>query len=206
METSHAKPSFPIGPFLDKEELNFENNNFFNKVTSKLPDNIISTVKSVNSQESIKIIKKIKPDFGIVFGTGKISEDVIKLFKDGLINVHRGIAEKYRGLDSDLWSIYHRDFKNIGVTIHRVDNQLDVGDILYQEKLSLDSKMEIYQLRYYTTVIATNLIIKSVNSYLQNKIKYFPQKDKGRYYSFMPLVLKEISLKYFNIYKRKLSI
>ena len=42
-------------------------------------------------------------------------------------------AQYYRGLDSDLWAIYHRDYKNIGVTIHMVDSELDTGEILYQE-------------------------------------------------------------------------
>ena len=66
----------------------------------------------------------MKPDLGVVFGTRKISTKIINLFKFGLINIHRGIVEKYRGLDSEYWALYHRDYKNIGITIHQVSEDL----------------------------------------------------------------------------------
>ena len=51
-------------------------------------------------------------------------------------------------------------------------------------------------IRYYTTVIASELVVKIL------KQNYIIKKDggNGRYYSFMPLDLKKIVEKKFNLY------
>lgn len=199
-ETKHVQAPFPTGPLFEKEEERFEEDNFFHNVSRKLPEDLIREVKTVNSMKSSDWLKQINPDFGIVFGTGKISREVIDLFKDGLVNVHRGISEKYRGLNSDLWAIYHKDYENIGVTIHKVDPLLDTGDIVSQEKMPLKPGMKTHQIRYYTTLIATRLVIESTLDYLSGDIRHVSQKKKGRYYSFMPLELKKIVNEKFNKY------
>jgi len=160
---------------------------------------------NVNSEQAIDYIKGIDPDFGIVFGTRKISNKVIEQFPDGLINVHRGISEEYRGLDSDLWAIYHDDYSNIGVTIHKVEPSLDTGDIVYQDRLPLELHMKIYHLRYYTTLLATKLVISALRDYCSGALQQSPQKKKGRYYSFMPIELKKVVNKKFNRYVETLS-
>jgi len=203
-ETIHYEPSFKVGPIFEREEGHFESNNFFQSVSNNILDSKIIKVDSINSDESIKKLNAIKPDLGIVFGTGKINNKVISIFKDGLINVHRGLAEKYRGLDSDLWAIYHRDYDNIGVTIHMVDSVMDAGNIIFSEKLKISSRMKTHQLRYYTTLMATDLIKSTIIQYLNNNLNHRVQSSKGRYYSFMPKELKKIVNIRFNKYCEKL--
>ena len=127
-----------------------------------------------------------------MFGTRKISKKIIRLFKFGLINIHRGIIEKYRGLDSEYWAIYHRDYKNIGITIHKVDKGLDTGKILIQRRIGIKTYHQIYMLRYLTTVVATKELIKIINYFRKKKkFKYAKIKSYGRYYSFIPSVIKK---------------
>ncbi|MBI89841.1 MAG: formyl transferase [Candidatus Marinimicrobia bacterium] len=197
-ETQHVNAPFAVSPFFEDKEEHFEKSNFFININYSLPENLVVDVETVNSSKAIEIFDTLKPDIGIVFGTGKINKKVLGMFKDGLINVHRGIAQYYRGLDSDLWAIYHRDYKNIGVTIHMVDSELDTGEILYQENILMHKGMKTHQLRYYTTKIATDLIYKSILDYFSSGFKSYPQEKRGRYYSFMPLVLKRIVNKRFN--------
>ena len=71
-------------------------------------------------------------------------------------------------------------------------------DFFYQDRLNLQRGMQTHQIRYYTTLIASELIYKSINDYLSNSLKSFPQGKRGRYYSFMPLELKKIVNKRFN--------
>ncbi len=121
-----------------------------------------------------------------------------------MINVHRGITEKYKGLDSDLWAIYHGDYENIGVTIHRVSSNLDAGEIAFCEAMPLIGNMKIHQIRYYTTIISTRLVMESIYKYLQNNLTYREQNSYGRYYSFMPTDLKKIVQCKFNKYCQSL--
>ncbi len=190
-ESTSVKAPFETKPFFENEENEYEKEHFFRQVSSDISSEKIFVVKNINDQESINLIEKIKPDLGLVFGTRKLTKQIISLFKDGLFNVHRGIAQKYRGLDSDLWAIYHNDIENIGVTIHKVDYELDTGAVVYQAAVELKKGVEIFHLRYLTTVRATELIIDALKDYFENNLQLYKQEKVGRYYSFMPLCIKQ---------------
>ena len=204
-ETQHVEPKFKVGSLFEEEELAFERENFFKEVDEKLDFNHIISVDSVNSSESYNILNEIKPDFGIVFGTGIIRRHLIELFTDGLLNVHRGISQEYRGLDSDLWAIYHSDFENLGVTIHMVESTLDTGEIILQKQMAIFQNMKIYEIRYYTTLLATEMVIEAIYNYLAGHLVSHKQEKKGRYYSFMPLVLKKTVAKKFHRFSERLD-
>lgn len=197
-ETKHTVAPFPTGPLFEEQEQAFEIEQFFVDVPKALLTDAISEVESVASKAAIEQLEKIKPDFGIVFGTGKLTRHVIEHFPDGLINVHRGMSALYRGLDSDLWAIYHGDYENVGVTIHKVEEALDTGHAVAIEKMPILPNMKIWQIRYHTTVIATKLVLQAVTDYLRGSLHSVPQATYGRYYSFMPLVLKERVMMKFN--------
>jgi methionyl-tRNA formyltransferase len=191
-ESNSIQPTFPIGPFLKEEEDQFEADNYFRDFDSELGSIEVVYVPTINSPESEAFIRSQDADLALVFGTRKVANRIVRLFKDQAINVHRGIAEEYRGLDSNLWAVYHSDFRNIGVTIHRIDDSLDTGEIIYQESLQLPDGIEVHQMRYYETVQAADLIINTLQAYLTGTLKSRPQVKTGRYYSFIPLVLKEL--------------
>ena len=202
-ETTYVEPEFKTAPLFENKQDDFERKNFLD--ADSLIDVCPFEAKDINDNDSYALIKDLAPDFGVVFGTRRITQQIIDLFPDGLINVHRGIAQEYRGLDSDLWAIYHDDYHNIGVTIHKVDRELDTGGIAYQEKMPLIQGMQIHQIRYYTTVMAGRLVVMALQDYAKNQLKFDKQEKLGRYYSFMPLALKIIVEKKFNNYCKNLK-
>ena len=101
-----------------------------------------------------------------------------------------GIAEKYRGLDSNLWAWYHKDFRNIGVTLHKLDNDLDSGLIFRSQRLKLNKNQKVWLLRYLESELAIKLLKQAINKIKNSKLKFRKQKFDGRYYSFMPSVIK----------------
>ncbi len=189
-ETERATPPFPVGPVFEAEEDAFERERFFVSIPAELQAEKIRTVDKANSPAGLELLRGLQPDLGVVFGTGKLSVEVIRSFRHGLINVHRGIAQAYRGLDSDLWAIYHGDYANLGVTIHRVEEALDTGDVVHQQSMPLHPGMRTSHIRYYTTLIATELVAQALRDYLAGNLAGQPQQQLGRYYSFMPLELK----------------
>lgn len=190
-ETELIKPNFPVGPFFQKEESAFEQKNFFRPFDDSLAALNVHYVSNINNSEVAELIRSSNCLFGVVFGTRKIKQNIVSLFEDGLINVHRGITQAYRGLDTNLWAIYHNDFTNIGVTVHDVNDMLDMGHIVKQQHLMIPSETKIWQLRFYETVLAADLTIEVLQEYATEQIQFLPQPDIGRYYSFMPLVIKE---------------
>ncbi len=203
-ETTFVKSKYKKLNFFQIEENDFEKKNFFRNVSSILKKKKLIKLKNINSKASLKILKKNQFDIGIVFGCRKIQQNVIKAFKYGLINVHRGVINKYRGLESDLWALFFKDFNNIGVCLHLIDHDLDTGDIIAQKKIKLMKNMQIYHIRYYTTLLATNMIIDLIKNKFK-KLKYArKQKKIGKYFSFMPHHKKKKAKTNFDKYIKKL--
>ena len=200
-ETEHL--SFPFdtdSPFMEEENA-FENRNFFIDIPDAVSDKIpIHRVPNVNVHEFRDMVQAYEADLALVFGCGKIKPHVFSLFNKGLINVHRGIATEYRGLDSDLWAIYHDDFNNIGVTLHFVDEELDTGDITKVERITYTESDKIFHLRYKSTILATEMMIDVISKYCKNELSRMKQTKYGRYYSAMPTVLTAECIKKFDRY------
>ena len=204
---------YPTGPIFEAEEQEFEER-FFDKsldgVSRDLPANLMERtieVHSVNQRGFAAYIRALEPDVAIAFGVGFIMPSVFSIPHWGTINVHRGIAEEYRGLDSDLWAIYHKRFDQIGVTVHYVDKGLDTGDVLAQEHISIEPRDEIFHLRYKTTLGATRLVSSVLSEFAERggPLEGESQRRVGAYYSSMPLDLKQVAQSYFCEFKESLN-
>jgi methionyl-tRNA formyltransferase len=187
-----------VGPLFEDDQNHFEQTMFFGDTPHGLDRVGVAEVDNINSADAHRAIAGFAPTLGLVFGTRRLSPATIALFAGGLLNVHRGISQNYRGLDSDLWAIYHSDWTGIGATIHFVETQLDTGAILAQERLELTPGMKCHELRFYTTVSATRMMRSILQGYLAGRIAAQAQAKIGRYYSFMPLVLREIVAQRFD--------
>jgi methionyl-tRNA formyltransferase len=161
----------------------------------------------VNDQGFPDILEQVGgADLALVWGCGKIQPNVFNHFKEGLINVHRGIVQRYRGLDSEYWAIYHHDFDNIGVTLHYVNEELDAGDIVAQDFVELSPDTRIHHLKYLTSVMATDLMLKVLDKVQGGNLKRTRQTSLGRYYSAMPTVLIQLCMKKFKRHIRSLKV
>ena len=191
-ETTSVKPVYKIEPFEKNKIKNFEKK-FFKDFSNRINLEKVKLVKNINSNLVYNYIKKKKPYICVVFGTRKLDERIIKLFKPKtfLINIHRGIMSAYRGLDSDLWAILENRVNLIGITIHEIEKKLDSGKTFYEKKLKVKN-LKIHQIKFYTTILAVKYMIILIEKILNGK-KIKKRKLKlGNYYTFMPLNLKEI--------------
>lgn len=197
-ETTSVQPPFETGPVFDDEEAAYEAAHFFENTRQDLERFDIRSVPNFNEAEAHAEFAAFRPTLGVVFGARRLTPQTISMFPGGLINVHRGIAQAYRGLDSDLWAIYHRDYENLGTTIHLIDDRLDTGEIIAQERLDLTPDMRCHQIRFHTSVMATSMVITALQDYLAGHLITREQQTEGRYYSFMPKVLKKIVAQRFD--------
>lgn len=111
---------------------------FYDLSNSEIPSNIVKNIDSINSDSSIDLIKKSKPDIIIVSGTRIISSRLINSSKAKIINIHAGITPKYRGVHGAYWAIANNDLNNIGVTLHFVDKGVDTGEVISQSNIKID--------------------------------------------------------------------
>jgi len=172
-ESESYKSKFPTKSWIEKEQSKYEKNKLKELNYSKIINAEYFT--DFNSADFHSYLSKLKPDLGVVFGTKILKKKTIGYFPDGLINIHRGIIDKYRGLDSDLWSIYHKD-NNIGTTIHFINEKIDLGDVIQTKKINYKN-IDLFNVRYQTTMLAAKMIKECLCNYKKfNKIKSIKQK------------------------------
>ncbi len=139
-----------------------------------------------------------KPDALVVFGTGRLGEAVIGLSPDAAVNLHGGDPEDYRGLDTHLWAIYHGDFPSLVTTLHRLAPTLDSGEIIQSLPLPLERGMALHELRRVNTEICLRLTLAALDDFKRRgRFVGRQQRRIGRYYSFMPAVLKPLCVERF---------
>ena len=83
-------------------------------------------------------ITKLNPDLLVVFAYGKIFGPLfLSLFPMGGINVHPSLLPKYRGSSPILTAILNGE-KETGITIQRINLEMDTGSVLKQKIILLD--------------------------------------------------------------------
>ena len=206
IEQDQFTPPFKIDHPFEKQREEYERDVSFNGKIPTLSDYCESiSVSNINNLNPNKIAK-YSIDVIIVFGTSPIKNNLLALYDKRLVNLHGGDPELYRGLDSHLWAIYHKDYSSIVSTLHHIDSNIDTGPIISKSNINIFNNMELYQLRLENTIACINMTISALLSY--QRFGFFisaKQKTLGRYYSFIPRGLKNICINNFRNHTKKLT-
>ena len=190
IEKKKINPNFKTKVNFENIRDHYERDRWFKNSRPKFLSNTY-VVENINSKKTRNIIKKKKTKYILIFGTRKFHLKYYEKLKGKIYNFHGGNPEKYRGLDSHYWAIYHKDFKSLEVCLHQASSRLDTGKILFRERIKYNQKTKIYELRALNTEICIKMALKFIKMVeKKNKFKLKKQKKLGRYYSFMPAVLK----------------
>ncbi len=202
IETKSIEPPFTAAHPFEVEREEYERNALFCGEDAKLAHLAdCSEYENINEEAAKVQIASFSPEAVIVFGTGIIRPPLIEIVKGRIINLHGGDPEYYRGLDSHLWTIYHKDFDRLVTTIHHVNQNLDDGGIIMKWNVPIYQNMELYQLRKNNTDVCIKLALNALSIFLEDgSFPAVKQRTTGRYYSFMPDVIKQICVKNFESY------
>jgi len=139
---------------------------------------------SINSKKNIKIIDSYKPDLLIsILGNQIFKKPLLELAPKGCINLHTALLPKYRGLMPTFWVMKNNE-KFTGVSVFFVDEGIDSGPIIVQEKLEIGNSTQ-QNLIIKTKRIGMQLILKSIDLISNNKVVLIPNDaSKKTYYTF----------------------
>lgn len=178
----------------------FERDKFFRDMPADFSGAAeIITTDNVNSASCLQLLDSLRASLVVSFGTGRIGGALLDR-SEITVNVHRGVLPTYRGLDSDLWACFFRDFSNIGTCIHVVDRSLDTGPIVEQRRLHLAAHMKAHQLRYHTTLLAAEMVERIIAVLSTGgRLASTPQHERhGKYYSYIPPIRRTLAMQRFN--------
>jgi hypothetical protein len=80
-------------------------NGSLNLMTPSFPKKKIIRVQSLNSPRVMEILQEENPTFVIVAGTRIIPEKILNRIPGTFINIHTGVAHRYRGVHGAYWAL-----------------------------------------------------------------------------------------------------
>ncbi|RVU38548.1 hypothetical protein EOI86_04495 [Hwanghaeella grinnelliae] len=163
------------------------------------------TYHDINDPDCIQKVREFDPDAIIVYGTGRLSEELIDVRPDRIVNLHGANPEDYFGIDTHLWAIYHKDFDGLVSTLHRVESNNDRGGVVLSAAIPIEPDMEMHEFRAANTEVCVQLVMQGLHM-LETFGQFIsrPQNRSGRFYGFMPSVLKELCKQRFERYTSEL--
>lgn len=198
-ERGAPQPDFDTHHRFEDDRVEYERNLWFGGEDARLRDRgPVYEVRSVNDPDAVERLVAAAPEIVVVFGTGRLQQQVIDVCTRAIVNLHGGDPEHYRGLDTHLWAIHDGDYAGLVTTLHRVNEHLDDGDIVAEAPVPISGGMGLHELQARTTDVCVELVRSALRSYLDDgRFEGRPQRQRGTYYSFMPAALKEVCVKKF---------
>ncbi len=136
----------------------------------KIDNDIIEKIKQFKTRVAILA------SFGII-----VPQELIDIFEHGIINIHPSLLPKYRGATPVQAAIINGD-KTTGVTIMKLDRDLDHGPILAQSYETIENNDTSDSLYKKLFTSGTNLLIAALPKYLERNIKLIEQDhDKATF-------------------------
>ena len=129
----------------------------------------------------LNVLKEYHIDLILLAGfMKKIPNNLIKNYKNKIINVHPSLLPKYGGKGFYGMNVHQQVFKNkdkkTGATIHFVDSEYDKGPIILQKELEIADKENAESISKRVLNIEYELYLKALNLYFNNKIEIINNK------------------------------
>ena len=131
----------------------------------------------------VRELAALQPELILVAAYGQIlPTSILDLPRHGCLNVHTSLLPQYRGAAPIQWALLE-GARETGVTIMRMDAGLDTGDILTQEKLSIEPEDDAQTLHDRLATLGGDLLARSLPAYLAGEIPRRPQLAEGVSYA-----------------------
>jgi folate-dependent phosphoribosylglycinamide formyltransferase PurN len=102
-----------------------------------IAQNLDLPIEKISMENLAERLKEIRPDVGVVASLGHIlPNEILDIPDQGFINIHPSFLPYHRGPHPIFWALYDMD-EETGVTILRMGERIDVGEILIQEKIKI---------------------------------------------------------------------
>jgi methionyl-tRNA formyltransferase len=137
---------------------------------------VLQTEKLKNPQ-FIDELKNLEADLFVVVAFRMLPEIVWRLPAKGTFNLHGSLLPRYRGAAPINWAVINGD-KETGVTTFFIEKDIDTGNIIFQEKLSISDKDTAGNIHDKLMHIGSELVCKTIDAIESNKAPNSPQLNE----------------------------
>jgi methionyl-tRNA formyltransferase len=132
--------------------------------------------EKMKSPAFLEVLHNLQADLQIVVAFRMMPESVWNMPPMGTINVHASLLPQYRGAAPINWAIVNGE-KETGVTTFKLKHEIDTGDILLQEKVSIRSSDNAGTMHDKLMAAGADLLVKTVKGLAAGTIHEIPQAD-----------------------------
>lgn len=130
--------------------------------------------EKLKAPEFLEELRSLNADLQIVVAFRMLPEAVWNMPPMGTVNLHASLLPQYRGAAPVNWAIINGE-KETGVTTFKLKHQIDTGNILLQEKISIGEDETAGELHDRMKEIGAEILVKTVKGIDEGSLKEIPQ-------------------------------
>ena len=135
-------------------------------------------VKNINEASVIQLIKLKEPDWLFIIGWSQIAKkEVLEAPKKGCLGMHPTLLPEGRGRAAIPWAIL-KGLKKTGVTLFKLDENVDTGPIIDQEIIDIEEKETATTLYEKVIEAHKSLIRKIWPKLVEDTVQWYPQNEE----------------------------
>ncbi|MFG3588893.1 methionyl-tRNA formyltransferase [Streptomyces sp. NPDC047990] len=104
--------------------------------------------------------------------------EVFELPPHGTLNIHDSLLPAYAGFSPLIWALINGE-REVGVTAHRMNAELDAGDILLQRAVPVGATDTVTDLFHRTVDLIPPVVTESLDLIASGRARWIPQ-DRSR--------------------------
>ena len=156
---------------------------------------VFTPYKIKNNTGFIETLKSFKSDVFVVIAYGKIlSREILAIPRYGCWNAHASLLPRWRGAAPIHWALLKGD-SFTGVGIIKMDEGLDTGDLLLEEKLPIKESDNLYTLSQKLSILSSTLLYRALD--------IIDKEPKAEKLKLSPQYLKNLEIKYARMIKKE---
>lgn len=131
---------------------------------------------NLKATEFIDTLKALNADLQVVVAFRMLPEIVWSMPPKGTINLHASLLPNYRGAAPINWTIINGE-NETGVTSFFIQHEIDTGNILFQEKISISADDNAGSLHDKLMELGAKVILKTAQAIQDDNYKAQKQDD-----------------------------
>lgn len=124
---------------------------------------------NLKNEEFINQLKALKPDLQVVVAFRMLPRAVWQIPTMGTFNLHSSLLPQYRGAAPINHAIINGETQT-GVTTFLIDEKIDTGKIILQEKTNIEPAESAGELHDKLMIIGAKLVLETVKAFESNSI------------------------------------
>ncbi len=130
--------------------------------------------EKLKNEQFLSELRSLNADLQVVVAFRMLPEVVWNMPPKGTINLHASLLPQYRGAAPINWAIINGE-KETGVTTFKLQQEIDTGNILLQEKIEIGDDETAGELHDRMKEIGARLLVDTVKGLVEGTLQESPQ-------------------------------